>query len=530
MTIVCRQAGDGASRLNAVSVLKCMIARLVVLWLCISVFRVDAVQITAVWPSAGASNLECPPILAATVTGTTGQCQVSFFYRKAPPIVRSNFSIIVLPDTQNYCSSRLGGTPEIFAAQTEWVVTNRAALNPVLVIHTGDIVQSYDLVEAEWYPATNALYRLEDPISTQMPYGIPYLAAPGNHDTYSPSKGYPSFNRYFGIEHFQGRPYYGGHRGTNNVNSYVLFSAAGMDFIAIALEYAPSADVLGWANQVLASYPDRRAIVASHSILHPGTNGVVFNAQGQPIYDALKSNPNLFLMLCGHDPTAGRRHDTFAGNTIDTLLADYEAEANGGNGWLRVLNFSPSNSFINVKTYSPWIGQSKPDSWHSYQVMYDMSLEGKGYILADSCSTNGDPMLVRSQPLTNLAADTWYEWYVEVKDGASTRRSQRWKFLNSAATNPPTGFNVMPYSPNPAGHISFSWPSVGGCRYRIEFSDGGLGGTLSGVWTEILRTPYEETDGSPAGSASVQLFTDDFKYTGAPPPQGVRFFRVRKIE
>ncbi len=506
-----------------------MFIRWLFLSFCLSVLEAKAVEVTAVWPAAGATNRTGSPVLATTISGTTGECRISFFCRKAPPTVRSNFSIIALPDTQNYTGSKLGGTPDIFIAQTEWILTNRPAINPVLVVQVGDITQSYDSVDAEWQAATNALYRLEDPATTQMPHGIPYIVALGNHDG-SPWQGYPGYNRYFGLNHFQGRSYYGGHRGTNNVNSFVLFGSAGMDFLCIALEYAPSAQVLEWANRVLASYPDRRAIVVSHSILHPGSTNLVFNAQGQPIYDALKNNPNLFLMLCGHEPTTGRRHDTFETNAIDTVLSDYEAEPNGGNGWLRVFDFSPSDNVINVKTYSPWTGQTYTGSWHSFQLKYDMSLEGKGYILADSCSTNGDPMLVRSQPLTNLAADTWYEWYVEVRDGANTCTSQRWRFFNGATTNPPTGFNVMPYSPNPAGHISFSWPSVGGCRYRIEFSDGGLGGTLSGVWTEILRTPYEETDGSPAGSASVQLFTDDFKYTGAPPPQGVRFFRVRKIE
>ena len=40
------------------------------------------------------------------------------------------------------------------------------------------------------------------------------------------------FNQYFGVSHFTGRSYYGGHYGANNDNHYALFSASGLDFIS----------------------------------------------------------------------------------------------------------------------------------------------------------------------------------------------------------------------------------------------------------------------------------------------------------
>ena len=73
------------------------------------------------------------------------------------------------------------------------------------------------------------------------------------------------FNTFLGTNHFAGRSYYGGHYGTNNDNHYSFFSASGMDFIVVYLEYDTSANaaVLAWANGLLQTYSDRRAIVVS---------------------------------------------------------------------------------------------------------------------------------------------------------------------------------------------------------------------------------------------------------------------------
>src|SRR5690606_13235397 len=125
------------------------------------------------------------------------------------------------------------------------------------------------------------------------------------------------FNQYFGADRFAGRPYYGGHYGTNNDNHYQLFSASGMDFIIIHLEYdtTPDPAVLAWANNLLASNPTRRGIIVSHYIVNSGNPGS-FSTQGQAIYNALRSNPNLFMMLSGHVSEEGRRSDTFNGSTV----------------------------------------------------------------------------------------------------------------------------------------------------------------------------------------------------------------------
>ena len=298
------------------------------------------------------------------------------------PPTGSDFTLVALPDTQFYVSSLNGGLPAMFTSQTDWIVTNRPVRNIAYVAQLGDCVQNGDNGgnNTEWLEATNALYRLENPNTTFMPDVIPYGVAVGNHDQ-SPNgsaTGTTTFyNQCFGEAHFLPYNYYGGHYGADNDNHYDLFSASGLDFIVIYFEYNATmtidSPVLAWANSLLQAHQNRRAIVVSHWIINNGFNAT-FSSQGQAIYNALKSNPNLFLMLCGHvTPPEGQRTDSFNGHTTWSVLSDYQSRAGGGNGWLRLYEFSPSNNVIHVKTYSPWLDQFETDADSQFNIPYIMT-------------------------------------------------------------------------------------------------------------------------------------------------------------
>jgi hypothetical protein len=293
-------------------------------------------------------------------------------------LASEDFTIVVLPDTQFYsCGLPCGSDPSIFSTQTKWIVDNRESLNIVYVIHVGDIVEHPDH-EWEWENASDAMSLLEDQASTGQDDGIPYGVVPGNHDimvykdyliaSYGSYDESESFKTYFGSARFKGRSYYGGYCGENSRSNYTLFRAGGMDFIVINLDYHPKAQSLTWANARLKECNNRQAIVVSHHIL--SLHG--FSAPGRLIYDALKDNPNLFLMVCGHIHGEARRTDTFKGNSIHTLLADYQEIEKGGNGWLRILEFSPESKKIHVKTYSPTLDQYQKDSDSQFTLQYDV--------------------------------------------------------------------------------------------------------------------------------------------------------------
>ena len=100
----------------------------------------------------------------------------------------------------------------------------------------------------------------------------------------------------------QGKSWYGGHYGSDNLNNYSLFSASENDFILINLQYNASTAQLDWADALLKANSNRRGIVVQHNILNTDNSW-----NNQAPYTALKDNPNLFLMLCGHMHNKHRR-------------------------------------------------------------------------------------------------------------------------------------------------------------------------------------------------------------------------------
>jgi hypothetical protein len=271
-----------------------------------------------------------------------------------------DFAIAVLPDTQMYTAARNGGKPEMLVAQVEWILSNRASRNIVYVTTEGDISNDGNKFPAEWLRTTNALYRLEDPVRTGLPDGLPWSAVVGNHDTRS--GGTTLFNAFLGTNHFGGRSYYGGYYGADNDSHYDLFSAGGQDFIGLALTMGAGSNpnLMRWANEVLRANANRQAIVVTHSLLGPTAwpHPAPWTKEGLQIFSALTNNPNLFLMLCGHRHGEGRRHEVLGnGQSVDVVLSDYQSYTNGGNGFMRLMEFSPRNQTIRVKTFSPWTQQ-----------------------------------------------------------------------------------------------------------------------------------------------------------------------------
>jgi hypothetical protein len=427
------------------------------LWLLLSpvVLATSPDPPTAIMPPDGAQGVPAEAVLCAQVSDPDQDLlDVTFYGRELTGPPAEDFTIVVLPDTQFYAQRH----PDILHSQTGWIVAQRAARNIVFVSHVGDIVQ-LGFSEFEWDVADAAISRLEDPGTTEHDDGIPYGLAVGNHDqALNDDAGSLAdqgattvlFNQHFGVPRFENRGYYGGHFGTNNDNSYQLFRAGGMDFIALHLEFdetPPPSDlrgpVLDWADALLKTHADRRAIVTSHHLLcetqtcpsDPLT--APFSEQGQAIYDELKDNPNLFLMLCGHGGLADlqpRRLDVFEGSAIHTLQSCYHFGNENcpflcGNGYLRIMIFEPRNDRISVQTYSPWLDLDKTDPYNQFVVDYDMN---GGLHFREIGSVQGVASgLSPCVSWTGLDPDAEYEWYVDVSDGTDTTTGSRWAFTNS---------------------------------------------------------------------------------------------------
>ncbi len=201
-------------------------------------------QPVLVSPLNNATGVGTSPVLSVTVSDPDSEpMNVTFYGRVAGGSTGENFTIVVLPDTQNYSSTY----PATFTAQTQWIVNNQDDLNIVYVAHEGDIVNDAS-VTSQWTNADAAMDLLD---AANIPYGV----VPGNHDEIG---GTTNYNNYFGVNRFCTsyptgcKSFYGGSfPAGDNQNNYTLFTASGMDFIVINLDYtSPAAGSLDWADDL----------------------------------------------------------------------------------------------------------------------------------------------------------------------------------------------------------------------------------------------------------------------------------------
>lgn len=317
----------------------------------------------------------------------------------APP--PAAYTIAVLPDTQYYASS----WPDIFLAQTRWLVEKRAERQIAFVLHTGDLVDEDN--PAQWAVASQAMHALDGQ--------IPYVITAGNHDYdaahLADRMGMGS--AYFPPAQMAANPWFQGTFEADHIeNSYNLFDVPGGRWLVLALEFGPRDEVLAWANQILAAFHDTPAIVITHAYLyrdgtrydHVGSPGQRFNPHdyvmmgqtGTTINDGaemwtklVQPNSNVKLVFSGHDVngggippgTAARLASTRAdGTTVQQVLANYQTciappcesvhgeSVHGGNGFLRLLRFPAAGHTVSVETYSPYLDQALTDAANQFTL------------------------------------------------------------------------------------------------------------------------------------------------------------------
>ena len=279
------------------------------------------------------------------------------------------FTIVALPDTQLYSKT----FPATFTAQTQWIKDNTVSKNIVFTVHLGDITDSQhkssEPVKGEWTNAKNAMDLLN---------GLKYSVLPGNHDNLIKGNiDNTFFNSAFPYTEFEKYSWYGGHYPRNgNDNSYSLVDISGQKLLILSIGFfghlkqstTELSKMFDWANAAIAKYPERRVIVVTHSMIH--TKGE-FSRGGKLLWDqVIKQHKNIFLVLCGHDCTESTITKTGeSGNVVNILMSDYQCDEKGGNGYLRVMEFNPSQSIIHVETFSPLTNKLR-DKSTSFDLSY----------------------------------------------------------------------------------------------------------------------------------------------------------------
>lgn len=243
-----------------------------------------------------------------------------------------------------------------------WLLGNRERMNIQYLFHDGDIIDD-EPNQKEWVQADEAYQKLDD---AEFPYGI--LA--GNHDVGHLNGDYGNYQQYFGESRYENNPWYG-ESYKDNRGHYDLITVGGIDFIMIYMGWGIGDEEIQWMNDVLAQYPERKAILNFHEyLLASGGLG----EEPQRIHDeVVAKNENVCMVLSGHYHNAKTTVDTFVNEDgtqreVYNLLFDYQGLIEGGAGYMRLMHFDLDNEKIIIRTFSPSHGGTEYENYGDYDA------------------------------------------------------------------------------------------------------------------------------------------------------------------
>lgn len=328
---------------------------------------------------------------------------------------QNSFSMIFLSDPQSYTKFALN--QPIFELQTAWTSAMRNRLKVLTALISGDFVEQNDKdnpfvngkIDAsaqnqldlrngdqsstqQWESVSHALNNLDNV--------LPYVTCQGNHDcgplaaedrtSRQPEYIYPERNVLNEMHIVSLCPNYEGKK-TMESSAYEFKTETWGDLLIIGFEFAPRDEALNWAKQLIESdqYKNHRVIIFTHSFLQE--DGTQYESEGYTLQPRnwakdvwtklIYPSKNIVLVLCGHagsptkmgstvsatdySTTCSFRTDPAAdGRIIPQMMfnaqcADGNWYGNGGDGWLRILEFKPDGTTISVRTFSPLFALSK---------------------------------------------------------------------------------------------------------------------------------------------------------------------------
>lgn len=297
-----------------------------------------------------------------------------------------SFTMILIPDPQSYV--KFDANQPLFELQTAWIANNLDRLKIEAALCTGDLVEQNELripdgvngnqtSEEQWKAASRAFERLDNK--------LPYVICTGNHDY-----GYRrSENRLCRFPEYFPSERNSCWRNTlvevgNNYKGIPTLENAAYEFdtdtwgkiLVVSLEFAPRDEAIEWARKVTESdrYKNDKVILLTHSYLE--WDGSVIEKEnydvspanyGKAIWEKLVyPSTNICMVVCGHaceikeykDNVSFRTDKNAAGKQIPQMMfnaqtADGQWHGNGGDCWMRILEFMPDGKTIGVRTFSP---------------------------------------------------------------------------------------------------------------------------------------------------------------------------------
>ncbi|MCL4637451.1 MULTISPECIES: metallophosphoesterase [Olivibacter] len=314
-----------------------------------------------------------------------------------PALTDSNsWSMILLPDPQTYV--KFSRNQAIFDLMTSWIGEQIDPLHIKMVLCTGDLVEQNNI----WIPegkngnqVSIEQWRSVAKGFNKLDGKVPYIAATGNHDygIKSAENRETNYNQYFPLDKnplskallkevgydIDGKP------SLTNA-AYEFSDPKGIKYLFLVLEFAPHDGTLAWAKEIVnkPAYAQHRVVLLTHSYLNAKNEHIESEGYklqnpnyGKAVWEKLvKPSKNIVLVFSGHigapdDERAhiGFRTDTNAGGKkVQQMTFNAQAlgggwHGNGGDGWLRILEFLPDGKTIKVKTFSPLFAIS-PSTQH----------------------------------------------------------------------------------------------------------------------------------------------------------------------
>lgn len=314
-----------------------------------------------------------------------------------PPTLQNadSFSIIMLGDPQTYIKNSF--SQPLFELMTAWTAAHKNQLKIKTVVCTGDLVERNET--ATRFPQTTKYNNGNTPSSdmwesvarafSRLDNELPYVLCTGNHDYgYENSENRcTNFDKYFPVAKNKlwldclvaVFPNAEGRSSLENA-AYEFHDKNWGDILIISLEFAPRDETIEWAKKVTQKpqYKNHKIIILTHSVLRTkGKSVSIYEKEGyklQPrnwgaalLKKLVFNSQNIKLVLCGHsgDPSRMSSHlyyEKSNGVKIPIVMFNPQAQGgwdgNGGDGWLRIMEFMPDGKTISMRTYSPLFAAS----------------------------------------------------------------------------------------------------------------------------------------------------------------------------
>lgn len=273
------------------------------------------------------------------------------------------FSIVIIPDTQNLSNCH----SELYPKMTKWIRDHVEELNLKMVLHLGDVVNHGAEEKEEYEIAAKSFESI-------YAANLPILIAMGNHDydnLVKIDRSSSMFNRYFGEHLYRNKSYFGGtfHEGKIE-NCYAKLEIEGQNYLFLSLEFGPRDEVLAWADQILESHSDYKAIIITHCYMYmygerskPGDrhnpkiyNGATGANDGEDQWQkCFKKHGNIIGIFSGHqirEHISYRIDEGEKGNTVFQSFQNWQNADQGGEGRIRIINIKPYANKMGLSVFN----------------------------------------------------------------------------------------------------------------------------------------------------------------------------------